>query len=134
VFGLRSDPERRHRQRARDRLVVEPSEWLVLAAEREIDYQDRFPPVPPTDLAALPEVGKVRLVWRFSPSPDTVGYKIYRQDPGGEWRQLATLIAAGLEYLDTGLSSGIVFHYRVTAIDGVGNESGPSAEVETRVP
>jgi len=106
----------------------------ALAAEREIDYQDRFPPVPPTDLAALPEVGKVRLVWRFSPSPDTVGYKIYRQDPGGEWRQLATLIAAGLEYLDTGLSSGIVFHYRVTAIDGVGNESGPSAEVETRVP
>jgi hypothetical protein len=109
----------------------QPRVESALAAEREVDYEDRFAPAPPADLTALPEEGGVRLVWEASPDGDAVGYHVYRQDPGAEHRRLTGQPLTELRYADSGLTSGLVFHYRVTAIDGVGNEGAP-AEVEAR--
>lgn len=100
---------------------------------REIEYRDRFAPEPPRELVALAETGSVRLVWDASPSPDVAGHRVYRRDPEGAFRQVSEAAVTGLEYLDRGLPSGATFQYRVTAVDGEGNESEPSNEVTVEV-
>lgn len=97
------------------------------AAESEIDFQDRFAPLPPTSVVALGESGSARLVWEASPTADTVGYRVYRRDPGSSFRQINERPIAEAEFLDTGLTGGLRYEYRVTAVDGVGNEGEPSA-------
>ena len=103
----------------------------ALAAEHEVDYTDRFAPAPPVDLVALAETGGARLAWEASPDADAVGYVVYRQDPGADFRKLTAEPIAELKYADSGLTAGLVFRYRVTAVDGAGNE-GPPAEAEAR--
>jgi hypothetical protein len=61
-----------------------------------------------------------------SPSQDTIGYHLDRQDPGGVVRRITEAPVRELEYLDQGLTSGIRFLYRAAAVDGVGNEGPPS--------
>ncbi len=101
--------------------------------EREVDYQDRFAPAPPEDLVALPQPGgKVSLVWRASPDTDTVGYLVYRQDPGADFRKLTEAPIAELKFADGGLGTGLLFRYRVTAVDGAGNEGPPTPVVEAK--
>ena len=109
---------------------LEPRRESAFATEREIRFEDRFPPAPPIDLVALPEASQVRLVWKASPSPDTIGYLVYRADPTGSFRALEEEPITEPEYRDTGLVGGLTYEYRVTAVDGEGNESAPSATVE----
>lgn len=106
----------------------------AIAAEREVNFKDRFPPTTPTEIVALPETGRVRLLWQPSISPDTQGYWIYRQDPGGSFEAVNTDLVVGSEYLDSDLPSGVVYRYFILAIDAKGNESEPSEEIEVRVP
>ena len=108
----------------------EPRRESAFGTEREIRFEDRFPPAPPVELVALPETGEVRLVWKPSPSPDVAGYLVYRADFTGEYRVLRDAPVATLEFRDTGLQSGQTYRYRVTALDGEGNESPPSETVE----
>jgi hypothetical protein len=103
----------------------------ALGAEHEVDYADRFAPAPPSDLVALPETGGARLVWEPSPDADAAGYHVYRADPGADFRRLTEQPTTELRYNDAGLTPGLVFRYRVTAIDGAGNE-GPPAEAEAQ--
>ncbi len=112
----------------------EPLVESAAAVEVEIDYQDRFAPPPPTGLNALPEPGRVRLVWEPSPADDATGYIIYRQDPRAEFRRITDNPTSALEYLDTGLSPGQSYAYRLSAIDGNGNEGEPSSEVQATIP
>src|SRR5205085_2874568 len=84
------------------------------AEEREVDYQDRFAPAPPDDLVALPQAGGARLVWKASPDTDTVGYNVYRRDPGAEFQRLGTAPVNALEYADNGLAPGMLYRYKVT--------------------
>jgi hypothetical protein len=100
--------------------------------EREVDYQDRFPPAPPADLEALPQPAGVRLLWQPSLDADAVGYLVYRQDQGGDWRQITPEPLADLKYADANLSSGLLFRYRATAVDAAGNEGPPTPVVEAR--
>lgn len=103
------------------------------AGERELVYEDRFPPQPPAKLSALPSDGAVRLIWEASPANDVAGYRVYRQDPGAEFRLLTPEPIAGRELADSGLAAKLTFKYRVTTVDLRGNE-GPPALVEVRVP
>lgn len=106
------------------------------AAEIEIDYRDRFAPDPPAALVALSEAGQVRLLITPSPSADTVGYHLYRRDPGqaATFRRLTEQPITRLEYIDRGLTAGLTFTYRASAVDGVGNEGEPGDEVATTLP
>jgi hypothetical protein len=51
------------------------------AGEREVTYEDRYAPAPPTELLALAERGSVRLRWQASPANDVKGYFLWRRDP-----------------------------------------------------
>lgn len=106
----------------------------AVVAEHEVDYQDRFPPARPTEVVALAETGRVRLLWQPSTSEDTEGYWIYRQDPGRSFEPINTDLVLGSEYLDRDLLSGVVYRYYLLAVDASENQSEPSDEIEVRVP
>ena len=71
----------------------------------------------------------VSLVWQASPDTDAVGYLVYRQDPGAEFRKLTAEPITDLKYADSGLTPGLLFRYRVTAVDAAGNEGPPTPVV-----
>ena len=104
------------------------------AGEREVDYQDRFAPAPPRALRALGGPNEARLLWEPSPDADVAGYVVFRADPEQEFRRATAEPVSGLAHVDTGLASGLVFRYRVAAIDRAGNLGEPGETVETRVP
>lgn len=116
-------------------MAKDPAIESAPGGAREIEYRDRFAPPPPGEPVALPETGQVRLVWAASPAPDVAGYHVYKisDDPEGEAERLTPEPVRGLEYLDRGLPSGITVTYRVTAVDGAGNESEPTAEIRAEV-
>ena len=104
------------------------------AAEREVDYRDRFAPAPPTGLIALGERGRIRVIWERSVDSDVVGYKVYRRflppdGTPGQFNPRTRTPVAALEHLDDGLASGQRFEYRITAVDNAGNEGEPSETV-----
>ncbi len=115
-------------------ISLDPRIESALAGEHEIEYLDRFPPQPPVHLVALAEGARVRLVWEASPSPDTVGYVVYRQDPGQDFHRVTAQPIAAREFIDDGLVAGLKYHYRVAAIDGAGTlgQAGEEAEASPR--
>lgn len=107
----------------------------ALAAEREIDYRDRYPPPAPTGLIILAEPGQARLLWEPSIDSELAGYLIYRQEAGG--RGFVALNAEPqleLGYRDTAVESGRTYSYYVSAVDRSGNESEASATATAEVP
>ena len=80
-------------------------------------------PVPtiPTNVNANASAGQVSLTWTASTDDVAVtGYRIYRR---------GTLVgtSVGTSFTEAGLPGGIRYEYRVTSIDGAGNESDLSA-------
>lgn len=116
--------------------IVQPNPLIesAITSEHEVRYIDRFPPPVPGDLVALTEPGRVRLVWRASEAADFTGYHVYRREPDGELRRVTEQPLTTPEFVDTGVASGQIYLYRVTALDQAGNESTPSAEVRAAVP
>ncbi len=114
---------------------IQPPIESAIAAEREVRYVDRFPPPAPTELVALAEAGRVRLVWRPSEAEDVAGYIVYRRaEEGGQFQRVTPQPVVAAEYVDTAVAAGKTFVYRVTAVDQTGNESGPGNEVRAEVP
>lgn len=105
-----------------------------LSAEIEVSYVDTFPPSPPTELVALPEVGVVRLLWDASDDEDVVGYIVLRSDGDGPFRPLFDEPRPGLDYADRTVSSGRRYTYQVLAVDAEGNRGEPEETGEVRVP
>lgn len=112
----------------------EPLVESAVASEQEVRYQDRFPPPPPLELVALAEGGRVRLVWRAAEAEDLAGYYVYRRGPEGDFERITAQALQETELVDPGVSAGQTYSYRVTAVDQLGNESGPGAEVRASVP
>lgn len=106
----------------------------AITLEREVDYNDRFPPSTPQSVIALAESGRVRLLWNASPQPDVAGYIVLRSERGGEFERISEDLALDLEFSDRNARSGQAYSYRVVAIDESGNESDPSLIVEVRAP
>jgi hypothetical protein len=113
---------------------VEPLVESAIAVEQEVNYLDRFAPPTPDNLVALPEVGRVRLLWEPSGAVDLAGYLLYRRGPRDEVELLTPEPTIGLEFLDQDVVTDDTFVYYVIAIDNTGNRSEPSREVEVRVP
>lgn len=115
-------------------LSKEPLIESAVGAEYEVNYQDRFEPEPPSEVTALPETNQVRMLWELSSSEDVVGYRVYRQDPGGEYSLITTEPVIGSEYLDQSLPGGQIYSYFIVAVDGAGNQSEASDATKVRVP
>lgn len=95
---------------------------------------DTFPPAIPTGLASVPSSsnGKasIDLSWQPGADIDLAGYNIYRSTGAPGFAKLNSTPVIGPAYTDTTVTPGTVYTYRVTAVDGTGNESTPSAEVK----
>lgn len=94
-----------------------------------IDYEDRFPPDAPTDLVALVERGRIRLLWSPVDAPDLLGYRIYRSADGGDEQRLNDDPVTTVDWSDSDVVAGGAYTYRVTALDREGNEGPPSEAV-----
>jgi hypothetical protein len=106
----------------------------AIQSEHEVRYQDRFAPPPPRNVVALPDTGRMRVVWQAS-EVDVTGYLVYRREarrsgaPGSgteDFRKLTPSPIAELEFSDTAVTPGTTYIYRVTAVDARGNESPPA--------
>lgn len=104
------------------------------SVEGEVDHQDVFAPPPPAAITALAEVQRVRLLITPSPADDVAGYVVFRQDPrADDFRRLNQTPIGTLEYIDTGLQSGLTYRYRVSAVDRAGNQGEAGEQVEVTV-
>ena len=113
----------------------DPAVESGIASDHEVIYQDRFSPAPPTELVALAEAGRVRLVWQASEAEDIGGYVVYRRvGEGGTFERITAQPVQSAEHVDTAVRSGQAYIYRVTAVDQAGNESAPGGQVRAAVP
>src|SRR5436190_17977755 len=95
-----------------------------------VDVADTTPPSAPANLQAKAGDAQVALSWDASTDDTGVtGYRVYRQNADGTWPASATAStdASTRSLTDKSLTDGASYTYRVTAVDGAGNESAPSA-------
>jgi hypothetical protein len=109
-----------------------------LSPALEVAATDRFAPAAPANLRAIPVTGVVELAWTPNAEPDLEGYNVYRtrlgEDGSGAAREKLNPAPLDISlYRDESAQPGSRYSYKVTALDGSGNESPPSNEelVET---
>ncbi len=92
---------------------------------------DILPPAVPGGVKVVDPGNGTDLVvsWQPSPDQDLIGYNIYRSTGGGDFEKLTTSPVTAVAYTDSGLSRGVRYSYKVSAVDQVNNESGFSAVV-----
>ena len=118
-------------QRFELRGPVSPAVSLVMT--------DTFPPAAPTGLATIPgtqgNTPTIDLSWQPDTEADIAGYNVYRREgSSGGFRRINDKPVFGPAFSDLSITQGTLYTYRVTAVDGSGNESPPSAEAsETAV-
>ncbi len=116
--------------------VLPPAASITSARSEEvcITPEDRFAPLAPSGLVAVPSAGAILLSWREVDAPDRKGYRVYRgASPEGPFEHLAEVNEPS--YTDGSAAPGETYFYAVTAIDdapGV-NESPQSEVVEARL-
>jgi hypothetical protein len=72
-------------------------------------------PTAPSDLSAAASPGEVSLTWQDNSTNET-GFTIQRRiESTGTWEDLVTLSANTTTYINTGLSDGTTYYYRVRA-------------------
>jgi hypothetical protein len=102
-------------------------------------FHDTLPPDAPTGLTAIPGSGfgeppSVDLSWNASPELDVQGYNVYRKQAGSANFTLLTVVPTpGPAYRDDSAKPDTMYEYRVTAIDGHGNESLPSSTISAKL-
>jgi len=118
-----------------------------------VPMPDIFPPDPPTGLVASPgfvggEPGSqapdqtpeqtprpaIDLSWEPAIEPRVAGYRVYRREGEGTARRLNSELVPVPAYRDLTVEAGRRYTYRVTALDGAGNESAPSGEATESAP
>ncbi|NVM56104.1 MAG: hypothetical protein HWN66_20575, partial [Candidatus Helarchaeota archaeon] len=87
------------------------------------------------EVANVPGGGQLELTWTASTASDLDHYNIYRSTIAGFIPSPSNLVASPTanNYLDTGLTDGITYYYRITALDEVPNE-GPASDEASGVP
>jgi len=90
---------------------------------------DTTSPAAPSGLTATAGDGSVSLDWANNAEPDLAGYRVYRRNADGSWPTSPLTTTTVSNYTNSGLTNGTSYTYRVTAVDGSGNESAPSASV-----
>lgn len=88
-----------------------------------VTVTDDSAPNPPVALGVYNETsGSVLLTWNPSSSTDTVGYKVFQRFTGGT--SYSFVKQTDFNFIEIGgLSASRSFDFRVTSVDGAGNES-----------
>jgi fibronectin type 3 domain-containing protein len=113
---------------------TEPVVESASSGEACVENRDVFPPAAPTGVAVLVREEAVEVSWSPSLEGDLAGYRVYRSADGAPPVRVAELPAGDTVHRDTDAPRGPALVYTVTALDRDGNESAPSAPVETRRP
>lgn len=100
----------------------------------EVTPREIFPPPPPTGLTAVYTGKAVELIWKPEIEPNLAGYNVYRLEPGKPAERLNPQLLRTPAFTDRAITQATRTIYWVTAVDGVQNESQPSARatVETQ--
>lgn len=70
---------------------------------------------------------EISLGWNANAEPDLAGYRVYSStNMAGPFALQATVLRPNVGYLNTGLTNGTTYYYRVTAFDNGSHESAPS--------
>lgn len=116
--------------------LVTSAEPLVESADSPeacLEVKDVFPPAAPTGLTALLQEGEVEVSWSPSSDADLASYRLYRASEGAAPQRVAEVPADRTSVRDAP-AAGALHVYTLTAVDGKGNESAPSAPAEVRRP
>ncbi|MFD8965895.1 fibronectin type III domain-containing protein [Streptomyces sp. NPDC059568] len=98
-------------------------------ADQAVTTVDRTAPAVPAGLTAAAESDGLLIGWRGVTG--AVSYRVYRAvKADGVFAEAGT--TNQVSYQDTSAVDGVTYYYRVTALDGAGNESGRSAVVSGR--
>jgi hypothetical protein len=87
------------------------------------------PPASPAGLKAsvsFSPAPRVELIWN-DVSGDEYGFRVERKQENGSYAQIGTAGAGNTSYTDTGVHQEIIYYYRVSSYNAVGN-SQPSSE------
>lgn len=88
---------------------------------------DTTAPEPPRSIWAMPSAANIQLEWSESLDEDASGYRIYRSSGSDTtFTPIDDGPLSETSRLDEGLTPGLMYRYRVTAVDSSGNESAPS--------
>ncbi len=93
----------------------------------EVAAVDRFPPASPQNVRAVTIPGAVDLAWSPNSEADMAGYNVYRRERDSLLQLNLGLLPAPL-FHDPSATAGTRYLYRVTAVDGDGNESAASQD------
>jgi len=120
-------------------VAIQPNSKIILvgtnySGETGADFAvvryigDSDPPAVPLNLAAVAGFRQVTLQWSANTEPDLIKYRIYRDQSSFPTTLIDSLsgFPPDTSYLDSNLTNGQTYFYRVTAIDSSGNESGYS--------
>lgn len=95
-----------------------------------IEYADITPPEAPVDLTALSQGDQVALAWSANSETDISGYHVYLYDfDQSAYIRLTTDVLTQTDYVHSDTTDGLadgLYLYRITAVDGSGNESARS--------
>jgi hypothetical protein len=90
---------------------------------------DLVPPGPPANLVAAADDAFIMLDWDDSAEADLAGYNVLRStSSSGPYLKMNAALLTTSDFVDTGLSNGVTYHYVVTAVDTSDNESDISTE------
>ena len=93
---------------------------------------DTTPPAAPQGLSAQWLDTGVQVRWTANSESDLAGYRLQRSPDGSSFANLAQPSTAS--YLDSAVTAGSTYYYRVAAADGSGNVSAYSATTSVQVP
>ena len=90
-------------------------------------------PATPVGLSATVLAGaKIQLTWNANSENDLSGYKLYADTNASQITLLATILNGSITYTNTGLKNGMVYFYRISAINSTGLESNKSDPVSAK--
>ncbi|MBI4267505.1 MAG: fibronectin type III domain-containing protein [Chloroflexi bacterium] len=91
--------------------------------------RDKTAPAMPTGLTVQPASTGNSLVvsWTANTESDLAGYNVYYSTDNISYLFETTISSGTTSYTDTGLTDGQIYYYKVSAIDGVPNESARTA-------
>jgi|GEM_PF-6857403 len=86
---------------------------------------DNIPPEAPRDVSGVAGDKMAKLYWKANIEPDLSHYNVYR-DSGIGYVLISSVDKNNTTYYDYGLTNGITYYYKLTAVDDSYLESSPS--------
>jgi predicted phage tail protein len=102
-----------------------------------INTPDTVPPAAPTFRGARSDYQIAELIWQNNTEADLAGYNIYEYNPNPDleksYQLLNSNLIASTAYRVDGLTPGMTYYFKITAVDRSGNESAYSGALPVTV-